>query len=247
MGVCLLTHRTLRPVCPAVAGAALRTAASDAVPGRVQGAIALLLEGHVPTMAAAQAFLVSSDPPHIDISEELARLAIFKVLLALAACYRCAWLLLHLLLFLVCVTCAVGLPREMDVGRDANRVHALHIWFLGECQAHVTQATLCVRTLMCASCLQEAAGLSDVEVDRAVVAAEGDLDAAVAALHERQHPAAPLVHAANGGARPLKAGGKPAWQGEAEVVAPMARGVCCCWESVRVCFVDSAQQLKPTP
>lgn len=37
-------------------------------------------------------------------------------------------------------------------------------------------------------------------MDRAVVAADGDLDTAVAALHERHHPA-PHVPAANGGAQ----------------------------------------------
>ena len=53
---------------------------SSCVPGCAQAAIALLLEGHVPTMEAAQAFLVNSDPPQIDIAEELARLGIYKVL-----------------------------------------------------------------------------------------------------------------------------------------------------------------------
>lgn len=64
----------------------------------------------------------------------------------------------------------------------------------------MTDATRCARALMRAPPLQETAGLSDAEVDRAVVAAEGDLDLAVAALHERQHPPAPAAHAANGGA-----------------------------------------------
>ena len=65
----------------------------------------------------------------------------------------------------------------------------------------MTEATLCARALRRAPPLQETAGLSDAEVDRAVVAAEGDLDMAVAALHKRQHPPAPTAHAANGGAR----------------------------------------------
>lgn len=63
------------------------------------------------------------------------------------------------------------------------------------------QSALSARALMVASSLQETAGLSGAEVDRAVVVAEGDLDAAVAALHERQHPAAATAHATNGGAK----------------------------------------------
>lgn len=59
-------------------------------------------------------------------------------------------------------------------------------------------STLSARAMRRAPRLQETAGLSDAEVDRAVVAAEGDLDAAVAALHERQHPPAPAAHATNG-------------------------------------------------
>ena len=57
---------------------------NSTVPGCAQAAITLLLEGHVPTMEAAQAFLVNSDPPQIDIAEELARLGIYKVLSQLA-------------------------------------------------------------------------------------------------------------------------------------------------------------------
>lgn len=58
------------------------------MPGCAQAAITLLLEGHVPTMEAAQAFLVNSDPPQIDIAEELARLGIYKVLSRLASSER---------------------------------------------------------------------------------------------------------------------------------------------------------------
>ena len=65
----------------------------------------------------------------------------------------------------------------------------------------MTELTRCARALRRAPLLQETAGLSDAEVDRAVVAAEGDLDMAVAALHERQHPPAATAHATNGGAR----------------------------------------------
>ena len=70
--------------------AQLGVAATRVCRGYAQAAITLLLEGHVPTMEAAQAFLVNSDPPQIDIAEELARLGIYKVLSHLAS----SWLLL---------------------------------------------------------------------------------------------------------------------------------------------------------